>query len=52
MVYVGTTIRELTDESVRQGMPRWLWISGLAAAVVVVGVIGAVAKRAVERVAG
>ena len=48
-VYVGATLgHELTGESLREGPPRWFWIGGLVVAVAVVGVIGAVAKRAVE----
>ena len=49
-VYVGTTIRELTQESVTQSMPRWLLIPGIVLMVGVVLVIGQIGKRAMARV--
>ncbi len=48
-VYIGTTLHELTGESLRAGPPKWFFIAGLVLALVVVGVIGAMAKRAVDR---
>ncbi len=51
-VYFGAALQQLTEESVRQSMPRWMWIAGMALMVGVMLVIGQLGKRAMERVAG
>lgn len=48
-VYLGTGIRELSQESLKQGPPAWLFISGLVLLIIVAAVIGNVAKNALHR---
>lgn len=46
MIYVGSTLKSLDDT----GMPKWLFWAGLAAALAVIGVFGAIINRVISRV--
>lgn len=49
---IGAGVKEFTRESVMGAVPRWAWVLGIVLMVGVVVVLGAVAKRTLDRLAG
>lgn len=50
-VFIGQGLEQLTDESIKDATPRWLWILGIGLTLAIAMIIGMVAKRALDRVA-
>lgn len=50
-VFIGQGLDQLTDESIKEATPRWLWIVGIVVTLAIATVIGMLAKRALDRVA-
>src|SRR5690606_2900783 len=50
-VYLGTTIGALTNDSLK-ATPKWYWVAGLVATLVVLLVLVQISKHAIARVTG
>jgi uncharacterized membrane protein YdjX (TVP38/TMEM64 family) len=52
-VWVGTRVQQLTStQDIANATPKWFFVAGIVLMVVVLGVIGAIANRAIKRVTG
>jgi uncharacterized membrane protein YdjX (TVP38/TMEM64 family) len=50
-VYIGQGIQKLSEETLETRPPTWVFISGFILMMIVIGVIGRIAQRALERIA-
>jgi uncharacterized membrane protein YdjX (TVP38/TMEM64 family) len=49
-VVIGAGVEKLTKESLDAAVPGWVWWTGIALTVTIVGVIGYIANSAIERI--
>lgn len=52
VVWVASSLRELTKESVNGAVPKWFVVAGIVVTILVMMLIGAIGNRAIKRVVG
>lgn len=51
-VYIATTLHGLTKAEIKHSTPAWMMAVGIGVMLVVLGILGAIAQRALKKVAG